>query len=585
MATLQEHSRLIIRHRKSAGVSLVYLLSDTGVKHPAIMFGGGAAPILVLSQNTKRDAGKKVQLENVAAGKAIADVIRTCLGPQAMLKMLMDPMGGIVMTNDGNAILREITVQHPAGKSMIEIARTQDEEVGDGTTSVIVLAGEMLGVAEQFLAQQMHPTVIIRAYRQALEDAISLLQDNISIALDPNDRPKLLEVIKSCVGTKFIGRWSDLACTIALDAVQTVMLEENGRREIDIKRYAKVEKIPGGSIEESTVLRGLMLNKDVTHPKMRRYIENPRIVLLDCSLEYKKGESQTNIEILKESDFTRILQLEEEYIQKVCEEVIAVKPDVVFTEKGISDLAQHFLLKAGITAIRRVRKTDNNRIARACGATVVNRTEELREEDVGTGAGLFEIKKFGDEYFCFITECKNPKACTILLRGASKDVLNEIERNLQDALHVARNILIEPKLVPGGGAVEMAVAQILAEKSKLVQGVGQWPYRAVAEALEIIPRTLAQNCGTNTVRTLTALRAKHATGGDTWGINGETGELADMHTLGIWEPLSVKLQIYKTAVETAILLLRIDDIVSGSKKKDKEGETKTAQPTEESMKE
>lgn len=549
------------------------------------MFGGGAAPILVLSQNTKRDSGRKVQLENIAAGKAIADVIRTCLGPQAMLKMLMDPAGGIVMTNDGNAILREITVQHPAGKSMIEIARTQDEEVGDGTTSVIVLAGEMLGVAEQFLAQQMHPTVIIRAYRQALEDAVTLLQDNISIALDLNDRVKLLEVIKSCVGTKFIGRWSDLACSIALDAVKTVMLEENGRREIDIKKYAKVEKIPGGSIEESTVLRGVMVSKDVTHPKMQRYIKNPRIVLLDCTLEYKKGESQTNVEIMKESDFTRILQLEEEHIQKICEEVIAVKPDVVFTEKGISDLAQHFLLKAGITAIRRVRKTDNNRIARACGATIVNRTDELKEEDVGVGAGLFEIKKLGDEYFCFITECKNPKACTILLRGPSKDMLNEAERNLQDALHVVRNILIEPKLVPGGGAVEMAVAQMLAEKGKTVQGIGQWPYRAVAEALEIIPRTLIQNCGANTVRTLTALRAKHATGGNTWGINGENGELANMCELGIWEPLSVKLQTYKTAVETAILLLRIDDIVSGSKKKDKEGETGTAQPTEESMKE
>nr|QBH73663.1 chaperonin [Orthoderella ornata] len=550
------------------------------------MFGGGSAPILVLSQNTKRDAGKKVQLENINAGKAIADVIRTCLGPQAMLKMLMDPMGGIVMTNDGNAILREITVQHPAGKSMIEIARTQDEEVGDGTTSVIVLAGEMLGVAEQFLAQQMHPTVIIRAYRQALEDAIEFLQNKLSTKLDLTDRSKLLEVVKSCVGTKFIGRWSDLACSIALDAVQTVMLEENGRREIDIKRYAKVEKIPGGSIDESSVLRGVMVNKDVTHPKMRRRIENPRIVLLDCSLEYKKGESQTNVEIMKEADFTRILELEEEYVQKMCEEIIAVKPDVVFTEKGISDLAQHFLLKAGITALRRLRKSDNNRIARACGATVVNRTDELREEDVGTGAGLFEIKKIGDEYFCFVTECKDPKACTIILRGASKDILMEAERNLQDALHVARNIMIDPKLVPGGGAVEMAVAQALTEKGKSVQGVAQWPYRAVAQALEVIPRTLAQNCGANTIRTLTALRAKHATGGTTWGINGETGELADMSQLGIWEPLSVKLQTYKTAVETAILLLRIDDIVSGSKKKDKEagGEMKTAQPTEESLK-
>uniref|UniRef100_A0A1B6DCI8 T-complex protein 1 subunit gamma n=1 Tax=Clastoptera arizonana TaxID=38151 RepID=A0A1B6DCI8_9HEMI len=551
------------------------------------MFGTGSAPILVLSQNTKRESGRKVQVENIGAGKAIADVIRTCLGPQAMLKMLMDPMGGIVMTNDGNAILREITVQHPAGKSMIEIARTQDEEVGDGTTSVIVLAGEMLAAAEPFLEQNMHPTVIIKAYRQALEDMVSILQDQVSISLDCTNRKHLLDVIRSCVGTKFIGRWSDLACNIALEAVETVCLEENGRREIDIKRYARVEKIPGGSIEDSQVLRGVMISKDVTHPKMRRYIKNPRIVLLDCNLEYKKGESQTNVEIMNETDFSKILQLEEEYIAKICEDIIALKPDVVFTEKGVSDLAQHFLMKANITAIRRLRKSDNNRIARACGATIVNRTEELREDDVGTGAGLFEIKKIGDDYFCYITECKDPKACTILLRGASKDVLSETERNLQDALHVAKNIILEPKLVPGGGAVEMAVSKALKEKGKSLEGVGQWPYRAVAQALEIIPRTLAQNCGANTIRTLTALRAKHATDCTTWGINGETGELADMKDLGIWEPLTVKLQTYKTAVETAILLLRIDDIVSGSKKKDKDntGQPSNPQPTEESMKE
>ncbi|XP_058451397.1 T-complex protein 1 subunit gamma [Malaya genurostris] len=531
---------------------------------------GPQQPILVLSQNTKRDSGRKVQLENINAGKTIADLIRTCLGPQAMLKMLMDPMGGIVMTNDGNAILREITVQHPAAKSMIEIARTQDEEVGDGTTSVIVLAGEMLAVAEQFLQQQIHPTVIIRAYREALEDMIKLLTTEVSIPLDKTDKAKLAEVIKSCVGTKFIGRWSDLAVKIALDAVETVMLTENGRTEIDIKKYAKVEKIPGGSIDESCVLRGVMLNKDVTHPKMRRYIEKPRIVLLDCPLEYKKGESQTNVEIVGDQDFTKLLQIEEEHVAKVCADIIAVKPDVVFTEKGVSDLAQHFLLKAGITAIRRLRKTDNNRIARACGATIVNRTEELTEKDVGTGAGLFEIKKLGDEYFCFVTECEDPKACTILLRGASKDILSETERNLQDALHVARNLMLEPRLLPGGGAVEMAVSQALTNKQ--IQG----PYRAVAQALEIIPRTLAQNCGANTIRTLTALRAKHAShpansGPCTWGIDGESGEIVNMKDKGIWEPLSVKLQVYKTAVETAILLLRIDDIVSGSKKKNNDG--------------
>lgn len=481
----------------------------------------------------------------------------------------MDPMGGIVMTNDGNAILREITVQHPAAKSMIEIARTQDEEVGDGTTSVIVLAGEMLAVAEPFLTAQLHPTVIIRAYREALEDIIKALQDEVSIPLDRSDKQRMREVVKTCVGTKFIGRWSEMAVQIALDAVETVTLTENGRTEIDIKKYAKVEKIPGGSIDESCVLRGVMINKDVTHPKMRRYIKNPRIVLLDCSLEYKKGESQTNVEIVGEQDFTKLLQLEEEYVARICADIIAVKPDIVFTEKGVSDLAQHYLMKANITAIRRLRKTDNNRIARACGATIVNRTEELTEKDVGTKAGLFEIKKLGDEYFSFITDCEDPKACTILLRGASKDILNETERNLQDALHVARNLALEPRLVAGGGAVEMALSQILTRKQ--IQG----PYKAVAQALEIIPRTLAQNCGANTIRTLTALRAKHAShSGDggpcTWGIDGESGQLVDMKVRNIWEPLSVKMQVYKTAVETAILLLRIDDIVSGSKKKDKD---------------
>ncbi|KAL5274277.1 CCT3 family protein [Megaselia abdita] len=525
---------------------------------------GGQQPILVLSQNTKRESGRKVQLENINAGKAIADVIRTCLGPQAMLKMLMDPMGGIVMTNDGNAILREITVQHPAAKSMIEIARTQDEEVGDGTTSVIVLAGEILAVAEPFLHQQYHPTVIIRAYREALEDIIKLISTDLSIPIDVKDRSKMAEVVKSCVGTKFISRWSELAVKIALDAVETVTLNENGRLEVDIKRYAKVEKIPGGTIDESCVLSGVMFNKDVTHPKMRRYIENPRIICLDCTLEYKKGESQTNVELIGDQDFTKMLQIEEEFVKKICDDIIAIKPDIVFTEKGVSDLAQHYLLKAGITAIRRLRKTDNLRLARACGATIVNRTEELTEKDVGLGAGLFEIKKIGDEYFTFVTKCKDPKACTILLRGASKDILNETERNLQDALHVARNLVLEPRLVPGGGAVEMAVSLALSKKQ--IKG----PYSAVAQALEIIPRTLTQNCGANTIRTLTALRAKHAShSGDSicaWGIDGESGEIVDMNVKGIWEPLSVKMQVYKTAVETAILLLRIDEIVSGSKK-------------------
>merc|ERR1719397_1746921 len=483
----------------------------------------------------------------------------------------MDPMGGIVMTNDGNAILREITVQHPAAKTMIEIARTQDEEVGDGTTSVIIMAAEVLGISHQFLEEKIHPTVIIQAYRQALEDSVNLLREKVATPIDLSDKAAVRKVIQSCVGTKFISKWSDLACDIAMDAVKTVTVESSGgKREIDIKRYAKVEKLPGGAIEDSQVLRGVMFNKDVVHPKMKRRIENPRILLLDCNLEYKKGESQTNMEIMKEEDFSKALEAEETYIKKICDEISAFKPDLVITEKGVSDLAQHFFNKAGITAVRRLRKSDNLRVARACGATIVNRTDEITESDIGTGCGLFEIRKIGDEYFTFMEKCKDPKACTILLRGASKDILNEVERNLQDALNVARNLYQDPALVPGGGAAEMEVAHLLGQKVKSLNGVIQWPYKAVASALEVIPRTLAQNCGANTIRTLTALRAKHAQEGEknvNWGVNGETGTLADMSELGIWEPLSVKLQVYKTAIETAILLLRIDDIVSGSKKR------------------
>ncbi|CAG0921340.1 unnamed protein product [Notodromas monacha] len=539
-----------------------------------MMMGGGqgAAPIIVLSQNTKRESGKQVQKGNINAGKMIADVIRTCLGPRAMLKMLMDPMGGIVMTNDGNAILREITVQHPAAKSMIEIARTQDEEVGDGTTSVIVLAGEILSVCAPLLDDGIHPTVIIRGFRQALEDIIDIMKDEVSIPLNLDDEEQILNVVASCIGTKITSRWSRMACKMAMDAVKMITQKTpGGTTEVDIKNFIKIEKIPGGSMEDSYLIPGTMFNKDVTFPsKMRRRIENPRIMLLDCNLEYKKGESVTNIEISNQSDFARYLEIEEEYIQKICEDIIRMKPDLVFTEKGVSDLAQHYLGKANISVVRRIKKTDNNRLARATGATVVFRTDELKEEDIGTRATLFEVTKIGDEYWTSVRS-DDAKACTIVLRGASKDVLKEVERNLQDAMFVARNIMLDPRIVPGGGATEMRLSKAIVERSVNVKGVEAWPYKVVGTALEVIPKTLSDNCGQDSIRVLTNLRACHAAGQKNHGVNGETGEVADMEQLKIWDPLAVKLQVMKTAVETAILLLRIDDIVSGSKKQQGDG--------------
>lgn len=468
------------------------------------------------------------------------------------------------------------------------------------------LAGEVLALCHAFLEKNIHPIVIISGLRKALQDAQAIMQE-LATPINLSNDPAMMRLIKASVNTKFSGRFGDLMCHLALKAVRIVAVtESDGRKDVDIKRYVRVEKIPGGDIEDSSVLDGIILNKDITHPKMRRNIPNPRILLLDCPLEYKKGESQTNLELMKDGDWERVLAIEEEQIKDLCEKIISLKPDLVFTEKGISgmyfrnvdthmnndsdsdpdpdpfdlhctvslDLAQHYFVKHDITAIRRVRKMDSHRIARAVGATIVNRVDELKESDIGTGCGLFHIEKIGDEYFTYLEKCKDPKACSIVLRGASKDVLNELERDLQDALCVARNVHYQPKLLPGGGATEMALAVKLAmrsrslisaansvsdsaDKATTVSSLISGPYKAVAEALEVIPRTLVSNCGGDVIRTLTELRAKHAEGFHTWGVDGMTGKLVDManHPGGmdssIWEPLAVKLQTLQTAVEVS----------------------------------
>jgi len=320
---------------------------------------------------------------------------------------------------------------------MIELSRAQDEEVGDGTTSVIILAGEVLAAVEGFLERDIHPTVIVGAYFKALDD-LNSMTGSMSVPINMEDNADLTKIVDSCIGTKFASKWGRLIVDLAVQAVRTVYRREGENIEIDTKRYAKVEKIPGGMLEDCCVLDGVMFNKDVTHPDMRREITNPRVILLDCPLEYKKGESMTAMEFTDAEDFKKALAMEEIEVKRICESILAFRPDIVITEKGVSDTAQHYLLtKGNVTVFRRLRKTDNNRVARCTGATIVNRPSELQESDVGTLCGKFEVKKIGDDYFTFMTECQEPKACSILLRGASKDVLNEIERNLHDALDVA----------------------------------------------------------------------------------------------------------------------------------------------------
>lgn len=421
-------------------------------------------------------------------------------------------------------------------------------------------------MAEPLLERNFHPTVIVSGYGKALQCCLETLK-KISKVIDVNNTHDLKELVTAAIGTKFSGRWGDMLVDMAIDAVRKVVVKRGDYTEVDVKRYVRIEKIPGGELGDCKVLDGVMFNKDVTHSKMRRRIENPRVLLLDCPLEYKKGESQTNVEIMNEDDFSQLLRQEEEYIEGICANIIQFKPDIVITEKGVSDLAQHYFLKAGITAFRRLRKTDANRVARAVGATIVNRPDEIQESDIGTNCGLFEVRKIGDEYFAYLEECKDAKACTVLLRGGSKDVLNEIERNLQDAMQVVRNVMFDPRMLPGGGATELALCDALSRTQDDIEGIKKWPYAAIATALEVIPRTLAQNCGSNVIRVLTELRTKQSEGLTTWGVNGITGEAADMNDLAVFEPYCVKAQTLKTAIESACLILRIDDVVSGTRKK------------------
>lgn len=527
-------------------------------------------PVIVLNQNMKRDTGRKAQIGNIEAAKAVAGLIQSTLGPCAMLKMILDPMGGTVLTNDGNCILREIDVVHPAAKHMIELSRAQDEEVGDGTTSVIILTGELLGLAAPLIDRQIHPLKIVKGFALALTDALAAIEA-VATDVDTTNRKQVEEIVKACLGTKYNSKEENLMCSLAVEATLRVVRVDphTGAKDIDVKRYAKIEKIPGGAIEDSSVLDGVMFNKDHIHPKMRRRIEKPRILLLDTALEYKKAETTINVEVTQESDWEQLLKQEEDHVRDICKHIIALKPDVVITEKGASDMAAHFLAKANITCIRRLRKTDNNRIARAAGATIVSRIEEATQDDIGTGAELFEIKKIADEYFTFITGCPKGTACSVVLRGASKDTLNEMERNLHDAMCVTRNIIREPKAVFGAGSLEMHVSARLMEKAKSVTGVQQAAYQTVAMALEVIPRTLAQNCGANVIRVMTDLRSRHQASAKEhyWGIDGIKGTIADVRETKIVEPAAVKIQALKTAVEAACMILRVDDVVSGTKVK------------------
>ncbi|MEQ9714364.1 MAG: thermosome subunit beta [Candidatus Asgardarchaeum sp.] len=536
--------------------------------HPAQL---GGIPVLILKEGTKRTTGRDAMKNNIMAARAIAEAIRTSLGPHGMDKMLVDSFGDVTITNDGRAILDEIEVQHPAAKMMVQVAKTQDEEVGDGTTTAVVLAGELLKNAEELLDQDIHPSVIVDGYRAATDQALKLLND-IAIDADIEDEELLKNVAATSMMSKVVSGAKDKLAEIAVKAIKAVVTEVDGKRVVDLDDV-KVEKKHGGSIEDTQLIYGIVLDKEVVHPGMPKRVENAKIALIQASLEVEKTEFDAKLNITSPEQIEKFIKAEENMLKEMVEKIAATGANVVFCQKGIDDIAQHFLAKKGILAVRRVKKSDMEKLAKATGARIITNLDDMSEKDLGE-AKLVEERKVADDYMVFIEGCKNPRSVTILVRGGTELIVDEVERSLHDALSVVRNIVVNPKVVAGGGAPEIYLALQLRKFAEKVGGKEQLAVEKYAEALEVIPRTLAENAGLDPIDIIATLRAEHDKGHYWMGVNGFEGKIDDMRKLNVYEPLVVKQQALKSASEAAIMILRIDDVIAASelgKEKEKEG--------------
>ncbi len=522
----------------------------------------GGQPILVLPEGTLRTLGKDAQHNNITAAKAVADAVRTTLGPKGMDKMLVDNLGDIVITNDGVTILEEMQIEHPAAKMLVEVAKTQNEEVGDGTTTAVILAGELLKKAEGLLDQDVHSTVITKGYKYAREKALEILE-NISEEVEPED----IEILKKIAITAMTGKGtemvSDSLARLTVDAVRTVVEKVNNKIEID-KENIKLEKRHGGSSDDTELIRGVIIDKEVVHPAMSKHVKLAKIALLDSSLEIEKTETEAQIQITSPEQLQTFLEQEEKILKGMVEKVTASNCNVLFCQKGIDDVAQHFLAKYGIMAARRVKKSDMEKLARATGGKIVSNISDLNENDLGF-AGYVEEKKIGGEEMIFVRDCKNPKAVSILIRGGTEHVVDEIKRGIEDAIGALCSSLEVGKIVAGGGAPEEAVAKGLRESAQSYSGREQLAILAFAEAMEVIPRTLAENAGLDPIDILVALRSSHEEGNHTYGVDVYTGKIVDMKEKGVIEPLKIKTQAIKSAAEAVEMILRIDDIISAGK--------------------
>jgi len=528
----------------------------------AVMGNLGGQPVLILPEGTFRSAGKDAQRNNIAAAKAVADTVRTTLGPRGMDKMLVDSIGDIVITNDGVTILEEMEIEHPAAKMMVEIAKTQNEEVGDGTTTSVILAGELLKKAEELLDQEIHPTVITRGYKIAKDEALKILNE-ISMSIDISDNETLKKIALTSMSGKSVERASPLLADLVVQAVTAVAQKENGKISID-NDDVKREKKHGGSAEDTELIKGIVIDKEVVHPGMPKKVENAKIALIDVAVEVKETETDAEIRITSPEQMQAFLETEQRMLKGMVEKIVASGATVVLCQKGIDDIAQHYLSKKGILGARRVKKSDMEKLAKATGGRIVSNLEDLSLEDLGF-ARIVEEEKIAGEAMIFVRECKNPKAVTLLVRGSTEHVVDEIDRSVEDAIGAVASALEVGKVVAGAGSPEAEVAKRLRKIAEKYSGREQLAIVAFAEALEVIPRSLAENGGLDPIDTLVELRAAHDQGKITFGIDLSNGSVGDALQLGVIEPLKVKTQAIKSSAEAAEMILRIDDVISASK--------------------
>jgi len=519
-------------------------------------------PVVLLKDGASQTKGRDAQRNNISAAKIIAEIVHTSLGPRGMDKMLVDSLGDVTITNDGATILKEIDVQHPAAKMLVEISKSTDNEVGDGTTSVVVLAGALLEHAESLLEQEVHPTIIVDGYRKAAKKAKQFIK-SIAQQITPNDKPILLKIAKTALQTKMVRKESDQLSDLVVKAVLAVAQKEGDSFTVDVDDI-KVEKKAGGSIPDSSIIQGIVLDKEVVHSGMPKKVTSAKIALINTALEISKTETDAKINISNPQQMKSFLDEENKMLKNMVDKVIGSGATVAFCQKGVDDMAQHYLAKAGLLVVRRVKESDLTKLAKATGGKIVTNLDDLFEKDLGT-SDIVEERKIEEDRWVFVEGCKHPKSVTLLLRAGSQRVVDEVERSVHDAIMVVRDIMELPSIVAGGGAPETYAATKIRSWAKSLEGREQLAAEKFAEALEAIPLSLSENAGMDPIDTLTTLRSRQLRGHKSTGIDVMKGKVADMKSSDIIEPLLVKNQIISSAAEAACMLLRIDDVIATAK--------------------